>query len=109
MKTLNLLPVFTRLSVFSAAIAVVAMFTFVSSASAGEKNFDALGGVTAEALTPAAMDEVRGTGGFIKVGFFHDHLALLVDNPTGGMWHITINLLGLKGDKATRLPSIHED
>lgn len=62
MKTLNLLPVWTRLSVFSAAIAVVAALAFVSSASAAEKKFDALGGVTAEALTPAAMDEIQGMG-----------------------------------------------
>ena len=95
MKTLNLLPVFTRLPVFSAAIAVVAAFAFVSSASAAENKFDALGGVTAEALTPAAMDAIQGMGGRIVVTFINPDepfLGPIVDREIGGSYHVTITV-----------------
>ena len=93
MKTLNLLAVFTRPPVFAAAIAIVAVFAFVSSATAAEKKFDALGGVTAEALTPAAMDAVQGMGsirvGFIDVEFPYDIIPL---RSTGGRWDVVVYL-----------------
>ena len=96
LKALSLLTVFTRPSVFAAAIAIVAVFAFVSSASAAEQKFDALGGVTAEVLTPAAMDAIQG------MGTIHRHFegttlsgnAIHEERFTrqiGGMMDITIN------------------
>ncbi len=96
MKPLNLLTVFTRPSIFAAAMSIAVVVAFVSSASADENKFDALGGVTAEALTPAAMDNIQGTGsvhrhfvGIARVGKFH------IDEFTksiGAAFDITINL-----------------
>lgn len=102
MKSLNLLTVFTRPSTFAAAMSVAMVLAFVSSASAGEKNFDALGGVTAEALTPAAMDAIQGMGS-IRVGFINvNHPFLRVDKATGGPWDIVVHLERRGKGKVTR-------
>ena len=96
MKALSLLAVFTRPSVFATAIAIVAVFAFVSSASAAEQKFDALGGVTAEVLTTAAMDKVQGQG-LIHIHFKGTTLSgkpIHVEKFTrqiGGTNEITIN------------------
>ena len=106
MKALSLLTVFTRPSVFAAAIAIVAAFVVVSSASAAENKFDALGGVTAEALTPAAMDAIQGMGK-IHIHFEGPTLSgepIHIEKFTrriGGTTEITINLW--KGPKNFRV------
>ncbi len=88
MKSLNLLTVFTRPSIFSAAMSVAVVFAFVSSASAGEKNFDVLSGVTAEALTLAAMDEVQGAG-FVRI---INRAGIIRKMGTGASFSMTIDL-----------------
>ena len=102
MKTLNLLALFIRPSVFAAAMSVAVVSAFAPSASAAEKKFDALGGVTAEALTPSAMDDIQGMGS-IRVGFIDVRLPIdMVNRNTGGPWDIVVRLEILGPGKVTR-------
>ena len=103
MKYLNLLTVFTRPSIFAAAMAIAVTFAFVSNAAADEKNFDALGGVTAQALTPAAMDAIQGAGKF----FMFDRTGELVRiRGIGASFNMNINLSKSgSGKRTTCAPS----
>ena len=56
MKSLNLLSFFKRPSVLAFAMLIAGVFAFSSNATADEKKFDVLSGVTAQVLTPPAMD-----------------------------------------------------
>lgn len=90
MKSLNLLSFFKHPSILASALLIAGVVAFSSNASANEKNFDVLSGVSAEAMTPSAMDDIQGMGsikaGFIYVKFPH----IIVDRDTGGPWSITI-------------------
>lgn len=90
MKSLNLLSFFKRPSILAFALLIAGAAAFASNASANEINFDVLSGVSADAMTPAAMEDIQGMGsikaGFIDVKFPH----IIVDRNTGGPWGITI-------------------
>lgn len=76
---------------------IAGVLVFSSNASANEKNFDVLSGVTAETMSPSAMDAIRGMGS-IEVGFFKVSHPYLVPNAhTGdllnnGPWDIRVHL-----------------
>ena len=100
MGALGFFSAFNRRTIFAAAMSIMAVFAFFSSASASENRFDALRGVTAEALSPAAMDAVRGTGS-VHIGFWRDkkwnHWDWVAIRYTGGPWNVWIRLEQTKG------------
>ncbi len=115
MKTMNLLSFFDRRSIFAVAISITATFAFVTSASANEKEFAALRGVTVEALSPSAMDAIQGTG---SIHVHYDFAAVGVPLPHGNVrglaapdsprtikapWDIVINLVIHGPEKVTRI------
>ena len=95
MKSLNLLSFFKRPSVLAFAMLIAGVFAFSSNATADEKKFDALSGVTAQVLTPPAMDAIQGMGS-IHVGFHVEdalyHFDIVPLRTNGGPWDIWIRL-----------------
>ncbi len=83
-------------------MSIAVMLVLVSSASANEKNFDALRGVTVEALSPSAMDAIRGTGS-VHIGFWWDakwnHWDFVAIRYNAGPWTVWIRLEQIKGDQ----------
>ena len=63
MKLLNLLSIFFRPSVLAGAMLIAVVFAFGSTASANDYDFDALGGVTMDVLSPPALTPDRGISG----------------------------------------------
>ena len=102
MKSLNLLSFFKHPSILASALLIAGVVAFSSDASANDKNFDVLSGVSADAMTPSAMDAIQGMGS-IKVGYIKVKKPyIIVDNNTGGRWDITIRMEVSGGGKMSR-------
>lgn len=90
--------------IFATAMSIAVVLFFVSSASANENNFDALRGVTVEALSPSAMDAIRGTGS-VHIGFWWDkkwnHWDWVAIRYNAGPWNVRIRLEQTRGGQLT--------
>lgn len=104
MKSLNLLSFFKRPSILAFALLIAGVVVFSSNAAANEKNFDVLSAVSADAMTPSAMDAIRGMGS-IKVGYIDVKKPyIFVDREIGGPWDIEVHLEAPRS--VVRSPSI---
>lgn len=98
MKSLNLLRFFNYPSILAFAMLIGGVFVFSSNASANEKNFDVLSGVTAETMSPAAMDAIQGMGSihvhydFEAIGARWPHTDIVGLKTIGDNVNIVINL-----------------
>ena len=104
MKSLNLLSFFKRPSVLAYAILIASVFVFSSNATADEKKFDVLSGVTAQVLTPPAMDAIQGTGS-VHIGFHPDekwnHWDWVDPKSNDGPFNVWVRLERLRGAQLT--------
>ena len=104
MKSLNLLSFFKRPSVLAFAMLIAGVFAFSSNATADEKKFDVLSGVTAQVLTPSAMDAIQGTGS-VHIGFHPDekwnHWDWVDPKSNEGPFNVWVRLERLRGAQLT--------
>lgn len=104
MGVFGFISTFHRRSIFAAALSIVAVFAFFTSASASENRFDALRGVTAEALSPSAMDAIQGTGS-VHIGFHPDekwnHWDWVDPKSNKGPFNVWVRLERLRGAQLT--------
>ena len=105
MKTLNFPNPFNHARIAATAWVFAIALAFVSSASANETTFDTLLGVSAEALSPAAMDAIQGTGS-VHIGFHPDdkwnHWDWVDPRSNAGPWNIWVRLEIATGTKLTK-------
>ena len=104
MKALSLFISFNRSSISAAAVVFALALVCVSNASATENQFDALSGVTAEVLSPAAMDAIQGTGS-VHIGFHPDdkwnHWDWVDLKPNAGPFNVWVRLERTRGEQLT--------